>query len=160
MLVDVLPVYGLLTAAAGAGFLPFAHALSVLQNVGTVLGLFVIGLFTLLTGLGIHTRRATAPRVHLSAPPLDTPDADPAARAANTARSMRQLLAALPLDLLCDEWSDLHRHPTAHCVALPYRQLLLDELQRRDPVGFDRWRRCAAHSPPSKHLRTDRDVSA
>lgn len=143
----------LLTAAAGTGFLPFTHAMTVLQGPGLALGLLVIGLFTLLTALGIRyrlTRSRVRPR----------PRADPAGAAASTPGSVRELLAVLPLDLLCAEWRDLHRHPAEHPAALPYRQLLLDELQLGDPLGFDQWRRCAPDQPPARHLRTDRDVTS
>jgi hypothetical protein len=141
----------LLTAAAGTGFLPFTHAMTALQGPGLALGLLVIGLFILLTALGIRCRLTPARS------PLD---ADRAGAAASTPGSVRELLAVLPLDLLCAEWRDLHRHPAEHPAALPYRQLLLDELQLRDPVGFDRWRRCAPDQPPARHLRTDRDVAS
>ena len=134
-----------LTALTTAGFVPFTQGLRLLQSAGVVVGLLVVGLFTVLVATGI-THLAPAAPARRTGPAAEQP--------------LRELLRVLPLDMLVSEWADLHRgpdHGSSH--AEHYRRLLLDELSRRDPTA-DRWWRSGAAEPPYRGLRDDRGSPA
>jgi hypothetical protein len=76
-------------------------------------------------------------------------------------QSLRQVLRALPLDELFAEWRRAHAPGTARGSEFPMeirmRQLLIDEMQRRDPAGTARWLREGPGEPPDGYIRGRRD---
>lgn len=70
--------------------------------------------------------------------------------------SLRDLLRALPVDELLHEWRwTRSRLPTDTHVALQVRELLLEEIQRRDPTGFREWLLDGIEHDPEHHIRGD-----
>ncbi len=71
---------------------------------------------------------------------------------------VRRLLATVPTDLLLEEWQSTQRVPgpagdPIRVVRL--RELLIDELQARDPSGTARWLREGPAEPPGRYIRPD-----
>ncbi len=145
----------LTTGAAAAALLPFTEGLRVLDSAGVAVGLVVIALFTVLVGHWLHTLPGATPAAEGSGPG-SSPRADPCPAvgtavqnspspelAARDVASLRDLLRVLPLDLLLLDWRYVAA-PRQRCADEPdlarYRQLLLDELQSRDPARFARRR--------------------
>jgi hypothetical protein len=89
----------------------------------------------------------------IATPPLGSP-----ARTAATGdqvtdeRSLRQLLRALPTDVLFAEWRRTRTPGGARgselLLEVRMRELLIDEMQRRDPAGSARWLREGPGEPP------------
>lgn len=71
--------------------------------------------------------------------------------------SLRGLLRTLPGELLFDEWRTAD--PAAP-AGLRLRELLVEEMRRRDPVGTARWLAEAPGDPPHRHVRADADPPA
>jgi len=71
--------------------------------------------------------------------------------------SLRQLLRAVHVGALFDEWRRIvgTRVPRDRRTASEerLRRLLLAELERRDPVGCERWRSEAPDAPPDGYVR-------
>ncbi len=72
---------------------------------------------------------------------------------------LRDVVSALPTDLLLDEWQ-----VTQRCLAtgagdlmweVRLRDLLIDELQARDPLGTARWLSEGLDHPPGRYIRRD-----
>jgi hypothetical protein len=75
-------------------------------------------------------------------------------------RTLRDLLGALPLDVLCDEWRatserlDPDEDDAVRRTTL--RRLMLIELRRRDPVGTARWLAEAPGDLPHRYVHESR----
>ncbi len=138
------------TAWAAAGFVPFAEGVRVLQGLGTVLGLVVLGLLVAVSHqwvAGLEAVGATDRR---------SPGPPGAGRCGSEAPDLAGLLRVLPVDLLLDEWRRLNHVPRSgppdRRVA-DARDLVLAELRRRDPAG-ERWSTGGA-ALPQPPLRDD-----
>ncbi|WP_136697178.1 hypothetical protein [Geodermatophilus dictyosporus] len=125
------PLQSRLTAATATGlFFPFISGTEALGPGGSSLSVVVILLTTL---CGLHwiaqVSRETLPT---GVPARASPCPDPS--------SLQPLLRRLPLDELLDEWrcSSAGLHVDGH-AAVRVRELLLEEIRRRDPEGFRRW---------------------
>lgn len=86
------------------------------------------------------------------------PGIDPAEGGTWDEHDVRRLLATVPTDLLLEEWQNTQRVPgpggdPIRVVRL--RELLIDELQARDPSGTARWLREGPAEPPSRYIRPD-----
>jgi hypothetical protein len=72
-------------------------------------------------------------------------------------RSLRQVLRALPTDVLLAEWRSTHVSDDARgsevVQELRMRELLIDEMQRRDPAGTARWLTESPDDPPDGYVR-------
>jgi hypothetical protein len=72
---------------------------------------------------------------------------------------VRHFLTAMPRELLLDEWRVSQRRLTAGSGdalwEVRVRELLIDELQTRDPVGTARWLSEAPASPPDHFIRPE-----
>lgn len=152
----VAPRRLLALTAVLAGLVPFAEGVRVLGHLGAGLALVTLGLT-----LGAA---AWTDWLDLSA---DAPARDPQVRLpAADEDAVRELLRALPLDLLCAEWVATGRGLSAgrpggrSSTAAHLRELLLDELERRDPAGVARWLHDAPDAPPDRYLRDDQGLSA
>jgi hypothetical protein len=72
---------------------------------------------------------------------------------------MRQVLTAMPTELLLDEWEATRSRLTAGAgdplEAVRLRDLLIEELRSRDPVGTARWLLEGPADLPDLHIRPD-----
>lgn len=74
----------------------------------------------------------------------------------------RAVLATVPLDVLLAKWRASQGEqqrvlPQRELEAICWvRELLIDELQRRDPVGVERWLTAGAGEPPERYIGIDR----
>lgn len=72
---------------------------------------------------------------------------------------VRRLLAAMPTELLLEEWrasrQDLIADAGDRLRAVRLRDLLIDELQARDPSATARWLSGDTATPPAPYLRKD-----
>lgn len=70
--------------------------------------------------------------------------------------SLRDLLGALPLEELLHEWRwSRQRLRTDPHRAVQLRELLLEEIQQRDPRGFRAWLLDGLERDPGHHIRGD-----
>lgn len=70
--------------------------------------------------------------------------------------SVRNLLGALPIEELLHEWRwSRRRLRTDPHRAVQLRDLLLEELEQRDPAGFRAWLRDGLEQDPGQHIRGD-----
>ena len=70
--------------------------------------------------------------------------------------SLRDLLGALPVDELLHEWRwSKQRLRTDPHRAVQLRDLLLEEIQQRDPAGFRAWLLDGLERDPGDHIRGD-----
>lgn len=93
----------------------------------------------------------------IASPPVGSP-----ARMTATAdrvkdeRSLRQVLRALPTDVLLAEWRSTRTPGGARgsdlLLAVRMRELLIDEMQRRDPEGTARWLSDGPGEPPDGYI--------
>jgi hypothetical protein len=135
-----------LVAGVGVGSLPAAVAGT--TTLGASPGI-VIAL-----GLALGT---AAGAQWIASPPVGSP-----ARTAATAdrvkdeRSLRQVLRALPTDVLLAEWRSTQTGRGARGSELlqevRMRELLIDEMQRRDPAGTARWLSEGPGDPPEGYV--------
>lgn len=143
----------LITAGtATAALVPFGQAVHALQTVGSVIGLTVITLLTVVCVGWFALHPAAAARAHGSP-------------GAGDEDSLRELLQVVPLETLLAEWRALDDLPDERpgrdpAAAAASRAVLLDELQRRDPEGFAAWLAAGTVRPPDEHLRDDRGLAA
>jgi hypothetical protein len=76
-------------------------------------------------------------------------------------RVLGELISAVPLSALLAEWRLTEAvlaeatDPDDRAAASSARELLLDEMTRRDPAGVRRWLQDGAHASPDRHLRDD-----
>lgn len=144
-------------ATVGALFAPFQVGIQQLGERGAYLLLVMIGLLTVLGCHWLHRLEVPTGQAEVGdrrpSPPRPTEPAD------------RELLQALTLDDLVDEWrrSDelFHRtSPTDRRAAVEWRGGLLDELERRDPRGFGDWVLDGMARGPEHHIRAGSDGAA
>jgi hypothetical protein len=93
----------------------------------------------------------------IASPPVGSP-----ARKAATVdrlkdeRSLRQVLRALPTDVLFAEWRSIQTPDGARgselLLEVRMRELLIDEMQRRDPAGTARWLSEGPGEPPDGYI--------
>jgi hypothetical protein len=139
------------TAWVAAAVVPFHAGTQLLQGLGTALAVTVLVLVTLVGNYRVHQLPVLAP-------------ADPTR--AGGAASYAELLRVMPLETVCTEWRALARgvgvpdHQRSSQDVAHVRALLLDEMQRRDPVGFDRWWREGAVGDPERHLQDGHGLAA
>ena len=82
-------------------------------------------------------------------------------------QSLRQVLTAMPTDVLLDEWHVTQRRLASGAEGtlweVQLRDLLIDELSTRDPSGTARWLSGGIVEAPGRHIRPDsefgRDMS-
>ena len=136
-----------------AGMPPFLAGLHLLGVVGGGLAVVSLGLLAVLAADSI-ARLDAAPRERPPSTGLSDPeDAE-----------LRRLLHALPGDLLFEEWRASHgfiagrQGGPQYAAAVRLRELLLDEMDRRDPDGVERWLDDGAWLPPEHQIRGDRDL--
>ncbi|RZU31309.1 hypothetical protein [Blastococcus saxobsidens] len=128
-------------AVAGVLALPFATGLPALGGLGSVvvLLLLVVGSLTVDDWLAAG---------------------EPGPRVGHPAE-LRPVLGVLPTAELVSAWlrtEDLLRSARDRSRVAELRELLLDELARRDPEGVARWLAAGGRSPVP-HVRTDRDLT-
>lgn len=72
-----------------------------------------------------------------------------------------ELIGAVPMSALLEEWRlseavlATASDPDERAAAALARELLLDEMARRDPAGVRRWLQDGAAASPDRHLRDD-----
>jgi hypothetical protein len=148
-------------ATVGALFAPVGVGTRLLGDSGAHLFLVLIGL---VTALGAHWFYRLEVPVRPAA--VDDRSSPPPPRPTEAAHPPpHELLRTLTLEDLIDEWrrSDelFHRaSPTDRQAAVEWRGGLLDELQRRDPRGFDDWAHDGTTRGPEHHLRAGADRAA
>ncbi|WP_138760224.1 hypothetical protein [Modestobacter altitudinis] len=77
------------------------------------------------------------------------------------ARVLEDWLGAVPMSALVEQWRlsevvlSTATDPDERSAATLARELLLDEMTRRDPAGVHRWLQEGADAPPSLHVRDD-----
>ncbi len=149
-------------ATVGALFAPFGVGTQLLGERGAYLFLFLTGLVIVLGAHWLHrlevpTRPAAAADDRSPAPP---------SRPTESAHlPPHELLRTLTLDDLIEEWrrSDelFHRaSPADRRAAAEWRGGLLDELERRDPRGFDDWVLDGTTRGLEHHIRAGADRAA
>jgi hypothetical protein len=160
---EATPSLALLIPAAtvGAVFAPFGVGIQQLGDHGAYVFLVMIGLLTILGShwlyrLAVSTDQAAVDDRSSPPPPRPTDAAHP---------SPHELLQTLTLDDLVDEWrrSDelFYRASLAdRRAAAEWRGCLLDELERRDPRGFDDWVLDDTGHGPEHHIRASSDGAA
>lgn len=143
-----------LPAAVATGlFFPFVIGMEILGSVGGPVSVAIVVLGTLVS-VGWAHRIASDDTVPPTATGRGLSDAD--------LTSFRALLRALPLEELLHEWrwtgSKLRadRH-----VAAQLREALLEEIDRRDPEGFQRWLLDGLEQDPERYVRAtdDNDIA-
>lgn len=142
---DRAPLQTRLTVGAATGlFFPFIRGTEALGERGSHLSVVVILLTTLMCINWIaQVSRQPVPAV---APRREAPDPGQS--------SLRPLLERLPLDDLLDEWRCTGGGlAVAGSPSVPARELLLEEIQRRDPVGFGRWLDAGLGKDPRHFIR-------
>lgn len=117
------------TGLAAAAFPPFAAGIDLLDGAGGYTGLVVIGLATVVCAHAVQT--------------FDTPGGSRAGSTVGPAAAddtTRELLAALPLQMLLQEWYDAMRLSAGQRrsgppdpAAVHFGRAVLAELRRRDP---------------------------
>ncbi len=86
---------------------------------------------------------------------------DVAPSAAPDTRVLGELIGAVPMSALVEEWRlseallSTTTDPDERAAASLARELLLDEMTRRDPAGVRRWLQDGAAASPDRHLRDD-----
>jgi hypothetical protein len=77
---------------------------------------------------------------------------------------LREVVSALPTDVLLDEWQVTQRRLTTRAGDLMWevrlRGLLIDELQARDPVGTARWLSEGINHPPDRYIQRDSSLGS
>lgn len=146
-------------ATACALFVPFARGVQHLGDIGGYVVLVIVGLFTVRAAVWAHTTElpadASLPAAEPSRPALRPPESPDQS-------SCQELLQTLSLDDLIAEWCSSSRqlHPSSdrpRHTAVRWRETLLEELQRRDPRGFDNWLLDGMRRGPEHHLAADPD---
>ncbi len=77
---------------------------------------------------------------------------------------LRDVVSALPTDLLFDEWQVTQRRLTGRASDLIWevrlRDLLIDELHARDPLGTARWMNEGINHPPDRYIQRDSSLGS
>lgn len=141
---------GLPTATGAALLVPFCTGIRELGAVGAYLALLLAGLLSVHGTVWIHRLDAGARPAGTggSAPPDGDPGRCPP----------QELLRRLTLEDLAAEWhataGEVDRAPGVdrHAV-VRWRDAVLEEIRRRDPVGFDEWLLSGAAGTPGGHVR-------
>jgi MFS family permease len=93
----------------------------------------------------------------------DAPDRGPASDL--DMEGLQQFVQVLPTSMLLREWRSTAEHvqagadPHRRAEAVLVRNLLLEELSRRDPVGVARWLSEGDEDAPEQYLRGDSDAT-
>ena len=138
----------LLTASTGAAFVPFVNGVDLLGSAGGVVALVLLVLGSCLA----------ADRL------MDLVEDSPPNGAPGDARRLRAVLPSLSTAVLLQEWRTTQQtcgsRPSAAegARAVQLRELLLDELARRDPVAVERWLASGDWSSGPR-MGSDRDVA-
>ncbi len=141
--------YGLGVATGASLFVPFSTGVQELGTGGVYLLLVQIGMLSVLgTVWALDLDTWTEPDATAGSAP---PCGDSAGRC-----PPRELLRTLPLDDLITEWrttaGQAHPASTGHRHAVVrWREALLDEIERRNPTGFENW----LLSGSEHHIRAD-----
>lgn len=141
----------MVTAGAAAAIVPFDEGMQLLQGLGTAIA---VTLLVLMSIVGNYRMNELAVLARTDA------------TSAGGAASYAELLHVMSLDTVFREWRALEPG-----VGIPsgdqhgpdvmqVRALLLDEMQRRDPVGFGRWSDDGAADDPERHIQVDRGLAA
>ncbi|MGY1667660.1 hypothetical protein [Geodermatophilus sp. SYSU D00696] len=142
---DRAPLLTRLTVGAATGlFFPFIRGTEALGERGSHLSVVVI-LLTTLIGINwiAQVSRQPVPAVAPRREALDPGQS-----------SLRALLERLPLHDLLDEWRCTGAGPAvAGSPSVPARELVLEEIQRRDPGGFRRWLDAGLGTDPRHFIR-------
>lgn len=141
----------MVTGQVAAALVPFHEGVQLLQGFGTAIALTVLVLLVI-----VGSDRLKDVNVR---PPTG-------ATGTGDASSYVDLLRVMPLELVFSEWRALERggsvlpgEPRGPDV-VQVRALLLDEMQRRDPVGFGRWLHDGAVDDPEQHIQGDHGLAA
>ncbi len=141
-------------AAAVAGGLPAALAGS--SAVGPWGGLLLVLLLTVATSL-FGRWISSDPRVRPS-------PARGRAPSPWDEELLREVVSALPTDVLLDEWQVTQRRLTApagdRMWEVRLRGLLIDELQARDPLGTARWLSEGINHSPDRYIQRDSSLGS
>ena len=136
-----------LVAGIGAGCLPAAVAGT--TTLGARAGM-VVGL-GLVLGAVVGGHWIGSPPARSPVPPT------PATDRVKDEQSLRQILRAVPTDVLCAEWRNTQAPGGAlgseFVVDIRMRDMLIDEMQRRDPAGTARWLSEGAGELPDGYIR-------
>lgn len=141
----------MVTAGVAAAIVPFNEGIQLLQGFGTAIAFTVLVLLTIVGNYRMHRVSGRTP---------------PAATRIGGACSYMELLQVMPLETVFSEWRALQRGvgipPGEHHGpdVVQVRALLLDEMQRRDPVGFGRWLDDGAVADPGQHIQGDQGLAA
>jgi hypothetical protein len=141
----------MVTAGAAAAIVPFDEGMQLLQGLGTAIA---VTLLVLMSIVGNYRMNELAVRARADA------------TGAGGAESYAELLHVVSLDTVFGEWRALEegvaiRTGEEHGPdVMQVRALLLDEMQRRDPVGFGRWLDDGAADDPERHIQVDRGLAA
>ncbi len=145
----------------GALFAPFGVGIQQLGDRGAYLLLVLIGLLTILGSHWLY--RLEVPTGQFA---VDDRSSPPPSRPTEAAHPPpHELLQTLTLDDLVDEWrrsDELFQRSsvTDRRAAVEWRGGLLDELERRDPRGFDDWVLDGMACGPERHIRAGSDGAA
>lgn len=143
-----------LCAAIGFGLPLYVEGAEALGKLGGALTITLVAI-----GIGVVVAWVRTGYTLFAPPP---PSATPPQRASTAGGhdSLRELLAAMPLEALFDEWrateDDEHlAHPHDRHARNRLRALIVEELGRRDPAGAGRWLARGAADPPEHHITVD-----
>ena len=133
------------SAVATGLFTPFVIGMETLGSVGGPVSVGIVLLGTLVS-VGWAHGIASGDTVPSTGTARGLSDADMA--------SFRALLEALPLEELLHEWRWTGRKLRAdRHVAAQLREALLEEINRRDPEGFQRWLLDGLEEDPERYIR-------
>jgi hypothetical protein len=143
---DLPPLPHPLVAGASVGSLPAAVAGT--TTLGANLGIVI--------ALGLALGAAAGVQ-WIASPPVGSPARKTAtADRVKDERSLRQVLRALPTDVLFSEWRSTQIPAGARgselLLEVRMRELLIDEMQRRDPAGTARWLSEGPGEPPDGYI--------
>lgn len=129
-------------AVAGTALACLPAAIAGTAVLGSWAGV-VVGL-GLVAGTSFVVHRVSLPAAEPAPPAHGGPES------VDDEESLRDLLRLLPGDLLLEEWRSARTGPTAGATpgGMRLRQLLVDEILRRDPAGAGGWLEDGADDPP------------
>jgi hypothetical protein len=146
---EIRPTDLLAVGLAVGGFAPFVAGVQALGDVGS---LFILAVLGLLTAVAAHWLLTFEPS-NAAVVPSSSPTGG--------VESLRDVFRAAPIEWLFEEWR-ASQHQLTHnggwagvLDTASLRGLLLDEMQRRNPTGVERWLNEGAVWPPEHYLRRD-----